>query len=325
MIANVDTPGQTAGNWNILNSNISYVPEDVANKSTNVSTDQASDVKFPSVKSVFDWATGLFVQKNGAITGATKTKITYDAKGLVTAGADATTADIADSDNKRYVTDAEKIKLANTSNTNSGDETLASIGTKMFTATGKTTPVDADGFSIFDSAASNVLKTLTFTNLKAFLKTWIDSLTTTFTNKTIALGSNTVSGTKAQFNTANTDGDFMFLDSADTVSGVKTFLSGMFGLRNVANTFTSFFSNTATASRTWTLQDRNGILADDTDLALKANLANPTFTGTVTVPTPSNGTDAVNKTYADALVAGLLDYRGGYNASVNTFPTTGGS
>lgn len=60
MIANVDTPGQTAGNWNILNSNISYVPEDVANKSTNVSTDQASDVKFPSVKSVFDWATGLF-------------------------------------------------------------------------------------------------------------------------------------------------------------------------------------------------------------------------------------------------------------------------
>ena len=31
------------------------------------------------------------------------------------------------------------------------------------------------------------------------------------------------------------------------------------------------------------------------------------------------------KTYADALVAGLLDDRGSYNASVNTFPTTGGS
>lgn len=31
------------------------------------------------------------------------------------------------------------------------------------------------------------------------------------------------------------------------------------------------------------------------------------------------------KTYADSLVAGLLDDRGSYNASVNTFPTTGGS
>lgn len=47
------------------------------------------------------------VTKNSDITGATKTKVTYDAKGLVTAGADATTADIADSTNKRYVTDAQ--------------------------------------------------------------------------------------------------------------------------------------------------------------------------------------------------------------------------
>ena len=40
------------------------------------------------------------VVKNATITGATKTKITYDSKGLVTSGADATTADIADSTNK---------------------------------------------------------------------------------------------------------------------------------------------------------------------------------------------------------------------------------
>jgi len=48
---------------------------------------------------------------NTAITGATKTKITYDAKGLVTGGADATTADIADSTNRRYMTDVQKTKL----------------------------------------------------------------------------------------------------------------------------------------------------------------------------------------------------------------------
>lgn len=62
------------------------------------------------------------VDENGAIVGATKTKITYDAKGLVTAGADATTADIADSANKRYVTDAQLTVIGNTSGTNTGDQ-----------------------------------------------------------------------------------------------------------------------------------------------------------------------------------------------------------
>jgi hypothetical protein len=61
------------------------------------------------------------VDENTAITGATKTKVTYDAKGLVTGGADATTADIADSTDKRYVTDAQLVVVGNTSGTNTGD------------------------------------------------------------------------------------------------------------------------------------------------------------------------------------------------------------
>jgi hypothetical protein len=40
--------------------------------------------------------------KNNAITGATKTKITYDSKGLITAGADATTNDIAEGTNQYF-------------------------------------------------------------------------------------------------------------------------------------------------------------------------------------------------------------------------------
>lgn len=40
----------------------------------------------------------------------------------------------------------------------------------------KATPVDADEFSIWDSAASWVLKKLTFANLKAVLKTYFDSI-----------------------------------------------------------------------------------------------------------------------------------------------------
>jgi len=72
---------------------------------------------------------GLVV-KNTAITGATKTKITYDSKGLVTNGADATTADIADSTNKRYVTDANLVVIGNTSGTNTGDQDLSSLAPK---------------------------------------------------------------------------------------------------------------------------------------------------------------------------------------------------
>ena len=64
------------------------------------------------------------VTANGVITGNTKTKITYDTKGLVTAGSDATTADITDSLDKRYVTDAELAVIAMTSGTNTGDQTL---------------------------------------------------------------------------------------------------------------------------------------------------------------------------------------------------------
>lgn len=77
------------------------------------------------------------VDENVAITGATKTKITYDTKGLVTAGADATTADIADSTNKRYVTDAQLTVIGNTSGTNTGDVSVTDSSEIDFTLTGQ--------------------------------------------------------------------------------------------------------------------------------------------------------------------------------------------
>lgn len=43
----------------------------------------------------------------------------------------------------------------------------------------------------------------------------------------------------------------------------------------------------------------------DTALGLKASSASPTLTGTVTVPTPVNATDAATKGYADGLASGL--------------------
>ena len=82
--------------------------------------DNTSDVNKP-ISSATQTALDGKVDENASITGATKTKITYDTKGLVTAGADATTADIADSTDKRYVTDANLTVIGNTSGTNTGD------------------------------------------------------------------------------------------------------------------------------------------------------------------------------------------------------------
>lgn len=54
--------------------------------------------------------------------------------------------------------------------------------------------------------------------------------------------------------------------TAQNVSGVKTFLAGMFGLRNTANTFTSFFASAVTASRTWMWPDKSGTVAMTSDI-----------------------------------------------------------
>ena len=82
------------------------------------------------------------VDENVAITGASKTKITYDAKGLVTAGADASLAELTDDSTHRVVTDAQILAwnaliggsiFQTVWNANTNTPTLASgVGTKGF-------------------------------------------------------------------------------------------------------------------------------------------------------------------------------------------------
>jgi hypothetical protein len=66
----------------------------------------------------------------------------------------------------------------------------ANVASTIHAATSKTTPVDADEIPIADSAASFGLKKLTFANLKATLKTYLDTLYVGLT------GDQTVAGTK---------------------------------------------------------------------------------------------------------------------------------
>ncbi len=63
--------------------------------------------------------------------------------------------------------------------------------------------------------------------------------TTTLTNKTIALGSNTVSGTVAQFNTALTDGNFATLAGTETLTNKTITSPAISGATLTTSTLTS--------------------------------------------------------------------------------------
>lgn len=83
---------------------------------------------------------------------------------------------------------------------------------------------------------------------------------------------------------------------ASTASGARTNLGLVIGTDVLAPTGNGSQLTGITQSQVQNLTS---------DLALKAPLASPTFTGTVTVPTPSVGTAAANKNYVDNAVQGL--------------------
>ena len=94
-------------------------------------------------------------------------------------------------------------------------------------------------------------------------------------------------------------GGDMVLASAQTNSGLKTFLDATFGLRNVANTFTSFLTNTNTAARAYTLKDANGTLAFTSDIT---GTNSGTNTGDVTLAGAPNYLTIVGQVITRALI-----------------------
>jgi hypothetical protein len=100
--------------------------------------------------------------------------------------------------------------------------------------------------------------------------------TTTFSNKSISLGSNTVTSTLAQLNTAISDADVATLAGTETLTN-KTLTSP------VINTPTGITKTDVGLANLDNTSDANKPVstATQTALDLKANLANPTFTGTV--------------------------------------------
>jgi len=99
----------------------------------------------------------------------------------------------------------------------------ANVGSSVHGAIAKTTPVDADTFAMIDSAAANVLKKVTWANIKAGIKTYYDSVTATLTNKRITRRvTTTASSSSPTPNVSTTDVYVLTALAAAATFGVPT-------------------------------------------------------------------------------------------------------
>jgi len=221
----------------------------------------------------------------------------------------ASTATLPDSTDKRYVTDAELVVLGNTSGTNTGDQTSVSgnagTATKLATARNisghpfdgtadisliaSDVGADASGAAAAAQAASQPLDS-DLTTIAALDSSTSGAIATD--------GAGWVKKTYTQFKTAlalvKADVGLGSVDNtADTAKPVSTAQQTAIDAKVEDN---------ITDGHTTVAPSGNAVFDA---LALKAPLASPTFTGTVTVPTPTNDTDASTKAYVDATAQGL--------------------
>lgn len=105
--------------------------------------------------------------------------------------------------------------------TASSTATAQSIGDLINSATAKTTPVDADLVPISDSAASWILKKVTWANVKATLKTYFDTLYAALSNTASALTDAStidITGTKHTLATSASTRTFTISYSGDDIT-----------------------------------------------------------------------------------------------------------
>lgn len=58
----INSPGQTAGNWNISERNLTYVPENVSNKTDVIVGNETSSSLYASIKGIIDYFTGARIR-----------------------------------------------------------------------------------------------------------------------------------------------------------------------------------------------------------------------------------------------------------------------
>jgi hypothetical protein len=240
------------------------------NKPISTATQSALDLKAPLASPTF----------TGTVSGITKSMVGL---GNVSNTDTTTTANITDSTNKRFVSDAQVTVLGNTSGTNTGDETTSSIKTKL----GITTL----------SGSNTGDQTITLTGDVTGSGT--GSFSATLANSGVTAGTYNNSATAVTPITVDSKGRVTGTGSAVTITPAfnsltskPTTLSGY----GITDAYTQAQVNTL-ASNYYTQAQIDSLASN------YALLASPAFTGTPTAPTPTAG-DNSTKVATTAYVLG---------------------
>lgn len=209
-----------------------------------------------SAQEIYDFIqAGLTTTTNLSISERTSTSFKINSS----TGDDITLTE-ATSEEAGLLSSAKKLILDQTSGINTGDQTLESLGGEA--VSNKATDFSTINHELYPSVEA------VETRIVAKVAEVVDAAPAsldTLKELADALGNNEnfsatitaqIAGKEA---TANKD-------ASGGYAGLTLF---KINFKNVLNTFTSFFTNSNTASRTYTFQDRDGIIADDTDLAGK--------------------------------------------------------
>ncbi len=136
----------------------------------------------------------------------------------------------------------------------------------------------------------------------------------------------TISATNVQAAIAELEFEKQNTSEKNQFGGYVGLVGYNIAFKNALNSYVSYLTNNNTGSRSYTFPDRSGIIADNTDLALKANLSSPTFTGWVNgitaamVGAPSgSGTSTGTNTGDQTSIVGIT----GTTAQFNTALTDG--
>jgi hypothetical protein len=247
-----------------------------------------------------------FRVKSGLIVeGSTATVNNHDilTEALVDAKGDLLVASAADTVTRLAAGTNGYILTANSGATN-GIEWAAPVAVGVFDSSisfeGATANDNETILAVTDPTADRTI-TLPDATGTVVLKDTTDTLT----NKSISLTTNTITGTKAEFNTAMSDADFATIDGTETLTN-KTLtsptISGLYlsdGSIVVEGATANDYETTLqftnpTADRTITFKDETGTVAFTADI--------PSLTGYVT----ESGTQTLsNKTLTSPLVSGL--------------------
>ena len=249
-------------------------------------------------------------------------------------------------------------KTGTPTTTTTGTETVITMGTLINNAVDKTTPIDTDLIGLVDSGFSNILKKLSWLNIKTTLKTYFDSLyslvghthindhspatVVNTTSITMSINGQEISAT-AIFGTSSTtiasgdkgvtNGDLHNHSSGDggqiaysSLSGLPIIPTKMSELTNDSN-FVSDISYIHTDNNYTTIEkNKLANIADGAEVNVNADWN--AISGNAQIlnkPTTISGygiTDAYTKTEVDNKLSAVYKYKGSVISYVN-LPTSG--